>query len=269
MTGTVYVEFGGITGIASSRVLTGRSTHDPYEQYFGLSVSSIGDFDGDGFGDLAVGVNTVTGVTGYLYFGDPMASLAAPIAVHGQGIGPITGVGDLDRDGLADLAIGSPGALNGATVSIYFGTAQRDLVDIALSGSEAGFGTSVAPAGDINGDGFADFVVGADTRYQDSIGGAFLYLGGPRSTFNAVAADSILGAAGQFGLWNVAPAGDVNADGVDDVVIGGVTAPDSQFQGLVYVYQGQAINVFQEVPYGTLTDRTISPNGDYGVVVAQ
>ncbi|HEX8111913.1 MAG TPA: FG-GAP-like repeat-containing protein [Kofleriaceae bacterium] len=270
MKGTVYVGLGGLGGISTSRVLSGTSTKDPYERSFGLGVSSIGDLDGDGYGDLAIAINTVTGVAGYLYFGDPTTSLDAPIAIRAGGVGPIVGVGDLDGDGFADLAIQDQGSAGGDAVTLHFGNERRDLAGagVTITQQEPGFGASIAPAGDINGDGFADVVVGADPDYEGRFGGAFLYLGGPQGMFANVAAGSILGTPSRFASWNVAPAGDVNGDGVDDIVIGGGIVPASPVQRQVWVYQGQAINVFQRTPYGTLTDLTDPPNIDYGVVVA-
>jgi len=272
MKGATYIGLGGLGGISASHVLSGKSIGDPYAKFFGMGVSSLGDLDGDGYGDLAIAVNTATNISGYLYFGDPTASLDAPVAMRGQGVGPIVGVGDLDGDGFADIAIDILDRLGEGAVTLYFGNAHRELAlsaGITLTQSDPGFGSSIAPAGDVNGDGFADFVVGADPHHQGSVGGAFLYLGAPQRDSMSLAADSLVGTPGQFATWQVAPAGDVNGDGVDDIVIGGVTVPDNPFQGLVHVYQGQAINVLQGSPYGTLTDRTNPPNGDYGFVVAQ
>jgi hypothetical protein len=188
--------------------------------------------------------------------------------VHTGGVGPIVGIGDVDGDGFADFAVRDQGNPTGSTVIVHFGNERRDfLVGTTLTQSDPGFGASIAAVGDVNGDGFPDIVVGADSHYRGSSGGAYLYLGGPAALFG-VAADSIIGTAGQFAWWEVAPAGDVNGDGVDDIVIGGLFDPSNLFQGLVHVYQGQAINVLQ-TPYGTLTDRAIPQNGDYGVVVAR
>jgi hypothetical protein len=267
MHGAAYVGLGGIGGISTSHVLTGNSTMDPYEMYFGMRVSSIGDVDGDGYGDLAIVNNTVTNVAGYIYFGDATASLDAPLAVHTPGVGPIVGIGDVDGDGFADFAVTDQG--NPTAVIVHFGNERRDFVGgTRLTQSDPGFGESIAAVGDVNGDGFADIVVGADSHYVGSSGGAYLYLGGTAAIFG-VAAGSIIGTAGQFDSWQVAPAGDVNGDGVDDIVIGGLFDPSNPFQGLVHVYQGQAINVLQTTPFGTLTDRATPQNGDYGVVVAR
>lgn len=269
MTGTVYVGLGGVGGISSGPVLTGTSTHDPYEHYFGLGVASVGDFDGDGYGDIAIAVNTATGVAGYVYFGDPVASLDAPSSLRASSVGPIVGVGDIDGDGFADLAVRDQAGAN--VVMLRFGNEGRDLglPPVALGQSDPGFGGSIAGVGDVNGDGFPDLVVGADAHYVGSTGGAFLYLGGPRRSVNPVAAGSILGTSGTFSSWSVAPAGDINGDGVDDVVIGGVFTPQHQFEGTVYVYRGQAINVFQQTPYATLIDPVTPETSDYGVVVAR
>ena len=81
------------------------------------------------------------------------------------------------------------------------------------------FGVSVASAGDVNGDGYADVVVGAQ-GYTTNTGRAYVYLGGP-SGLATTAATTLTGeSANHYFGSSVATAGDVNGDGYADVVIG-------------------------------------------------
>ena len=148
---------------------------------FGDSVASAGDVNGDGFSDVVVGA--------YLFDN-----------------------GEAD-EGRAFLYLGSATGLSPSPAW----TAESNQAG-------ASFGDSVASAGDVNGDGFSDVVVGADVfdNGQADEGRAFLYLGfatglPPSSAWTAESNQ----AAADFG-YSVASAGDVNGDGFSDVVVGAV-----------------------------------------------
>ena len=102
------------------------------------------------------------------------------------------------------------------------------------------FGYSVAGAGDVNGDGYGDVIVGA---YHNDAGGtdagrAYVHFGGPGA--DAVADLTLTGAAAydQFG-YSVAGAGDINGDGYDDVIVGALFNDGGAANaGRAYVYYG-------------------------------
>ncbi|MBZ0270196.1 integrin alpha, partial [bacterium] len=165
----------------------------------------------------------------------------------GDALGPVAHAGDVNGDGFDDVIAGAPendagGADAGRAYVYYGGPAADDVADLVLTGEAAGdgFGTGVAGAGDVNGDGFADVVVGAPFQAAGGVnaGRAYVYYGGP---FEDTVADLTLTgeAVGDNFGESVAGAGDVNGDGYDDVIAGAryhnEIDPD---RGRAYVYFG-------------------------------
>ncbi len=163
---------------------------------------------------------------------------------------------DVNGDGLADVAVGAPGGgAVAAAVSIYLGTPNwAGAVPATVLTSPAGviqFGESVASAGDVNGDGIADLVVGAST-------GAFLYLGSASGLQTAPAATL----SAQSGTSVVASAGDVNGDGYADVIVGVPSA------NVAYVYLGGATLSGSVSPTWTLNGPAGSSSFGFSVASA-
>lgn len=229
---------------------------------FGNSVASIGDLDGDGVTDLAVGamydedggtdhgavwvlfLNTDGTVKSHQKISDTQGNFTGILNSQEIFGVSVSALGDLDGDGIMDLAVGASGSDDGGTnrgaVWILFlntnGTvkAQQKISD--TQGSFTGvlsdfdyFGFSVAPIGDLNGDSIIDIAVGA---YFDDDGGAdrgavwILFL----NTDGTVLADQkisdtqggftgVLGNADNFGT-SIASMGDVNGDGTMDLAVG-------------------------------------------------
>jgi hypothetical protein len=155
---------------------------------------------------------------------------------------------DLNGDGYADVAVGSPNAEIGrGRVDVFYGgpSGISSTPSVTLRGAAAGdlFGRSVASAGDVNGDGVADLVVGApeaDPGGRMRAGTASVYLGGSGGL--SVTPHRVLegvGALDQFG-HSVASAGDVNGDGFADLVVGasGADPGGRSFAGTASVYLG-------------------------------
>lgn len=149
---------------------------------------------------------------------------------------------DFNGDGYADVAIGSPQVTNSPAqpgrVVVYHGGANfNTVVDTSLTGPVAGsfFGVSVSAAGDVNADGFADLIVGANGIGPGGslAGHAYLYSGSVGGLVTSSGVE-LTGTGGAFGR-TVVGAGDVNGDGFDDVLVG---APENPLGGQVFLYYG-------------------------------
>lgn len=233
---------------------------------FGLSVAGSRDVTGDGVSDLLVGA-ALTGPERrgavHLYEGADHAIGTIPAwSVFGQQpnsrFGASVAAGsDINGDGYPDVAIGAPdfdgpSGVDAGRVYIYMGSASGLPVSPSriLDGVQAGggFGAALSFAGDVNGDGRADVLIGAPRHSagQTSEGRAYLFLGTASglATSSVWAVESNLQGA-RFG-HAVAGAGDLNKDGFGDVVIGApgangigcVVASSCTAAGRVYVYLG-------------------------------
>jgi hypothetical protein len=215
-------------------------------------VAGAGDVNGDGYGDLVVGASGLATSTGEVdvYLGGPSGlgttptTLNDPANTAGDSFGgSVAGAGDVNGDGYGDLIVGARGTPNstGGAYIYYGGSSGIGSLPTALNdpGGTLGdsFGLSVACAGDVNGDGYADLVVGAYST-ESGTGHVYVFVGGPPSPLGPLVAtlvDPAPMAAGGFGVF-VASAGDVTGDGYAGVVVGVDGAPTSS--GSVYVYPG-------------------------------
>ncbi len=230
----------------------------------GSSVASAGDVNGDGFADVIIGAYHAYGNVGesYVVFGKSTApsdgtgtkvNLEALDGTNGfrlRGVNAndasgfsVASAGDVNKDGFDDILIGAPGFSNspGKSYVVFGGASVSSTGSIPLSsldgtngfrldgvsGSITGF--SGAPAGDVNNDGIADFIVGAIGA--NGGGGASYVVYGSTSLGTPGSAASVdltsldgtngfaINGTGQSG-FSVASAGDVNGDGFDDLIIG-------------------------------------------------
>ena len=259
----------------------------------GAAVGTVGDLNGDGYSDAAVGAPNMR---------DPGSSrVGAVLIFHGSATGlpatpnrilygphyasyyvefgaALSPAGDVNGDGFGDLLVGAPGYGGDGAAFVYLGSAGGIQTAYAWSwtiddftAGSARLGTTVSTAGDVDGDGYDDILVGAPVAYAGFRGRAALFRGGAGGLAAAPAWDVTGAALGdRFGA-GLAAAGDVNADGYDDVVVGvpgatGIYPPSwDTFYGQVSVYHGSGSGlgpVPANVVYGT------QPNASFGAAVS-
>jgi hypothetical protein len=253
--GSAYIFYGGQPMNNISDVsFSGGAKRDR----FGCSVSGAGDVNADGFDDVIVGAywNCSAGCdtgSAYVYFGGkPMDNISDVVFTNDTAYGyfgwAVSKAGDVNQDGYDDVIVGSfllstplPGR-----AFIYFGGQPMDnKTDVLLSeGAKAEyFGVSVSDAGDVNGDGYGDVIVGAPSNVSSGgirTGGAWIYFGGPSMDSKPEVALSGIQVDEEFGK-SVSAAGDLNGDGYGDVIVGALTdAGGMDNAGRVYVFFGGA-----------------------------
>ncbi len=254
--GRAYVYNGGnsMDNIADL-IITGINYVYP-NSAFGYSVESAGDVNGDSYNDILVGALNAEYYTGkaYLYYGGNILDNIADVTLRGEHVsyqfgGSLAAPGDLNKDGYADVVIGeslnSSLLFNAGRVSVFYGgTAMNDVADRIIYGEyyEDLFGYSLSGAGDLDGDGVNEFVVGAPSNVSGGSLAGKVYVFKASETGTDIEDQNFVGAPGdQFG-YSVSTAGDINADGYSDVIIGSLYNNDGGADaGAAYIYYGGAV----------------------------
>ncbi|MFC1683213.1 C25 family cysteine peptidase [Candidatus Zixiibacteriota bacterium] len=257
--GCAFLYNGSSSGLSASHSWLGEN--DVANSYLGNAVDWAGDVNGDGYSDVIVGAQGYSDGqseegAAYLYFGGSSGLSTQPDwSAEGDQVGAymgysVAGAGDVNGDGYSDVIVGAAYADVSGTdegrVYLYFGSASgpSETPDWTVAGAqnEAHFGFCVSTAGDVNGDGYSDVIVGEES-YNDftepNVGRAYLFLGGPSGP--ALTPDwTVTGDDDYANLgYSVASAGDVNGDGYSDVIVGAPTRTENEeSEGRVYLYLG-------------------------------
>ncbi len=256
----------------------------------GYSVSAAGDINSDGYDDLIIGAEGYPegGLKGrsYVVFGGPedyqgLLSLSMLNGTNGFKLDgettydwsgySVSTAGDINNDGHDDLIIGAwgyPGSEangKGRSYVVFGGMGVGNNGVFSLSGliGANGFkldgenkgdnsGCSVSAAGDINGDGYDDLVIGANGYPEHNYRGcSYVVFGGPEVGSRGVFGLSSLNGTNGFKLdgeynndwssYSVSTSGDINSDGYDDLIIGAEGYPGGDFKGRGYVIYGGSV----------------------------
>jgi hypothetical protein len=272
--GRALVYLGSLAGLELNAAWTAES--DQAAAQFGSSVSSAGDVDGDGFHDVVVGARyadsgTTDGGSIFVYPGGPQGLESTPVwttesdEIDGELGWAVAGAGDVNGDGYSDVAAGMPhhdegGVYDAGQGLLFFGSASGVQTQAAWTvGSDqdfSDFGAAIAPAGDMNADGYDDVVLGAPLLDGNR---AFLYIGGPTGLAPTAAWATthplFSSFERRFGSA-VAGAGDVNGDGYSDLVVGAIDLIDlvgeiDESDGTIFVYLGGIFDPDHDgVPHG-------------------
>jgi hypothetical protein len=261
--GGAFIYHGSSSGISTTASTTLESNQ--VSAWFGYSVSSAGDVNGDGYSDVIVGAplydkgqNNEGGA--FIYHGsasgiDTTASTALEINQAGAWFGrSVSSAGDVNGDGYSDVIVGAYLYDNGQTdeggAFIYHGSASgiSTTASTTLESNQASaeFGYSVSSAGDVNGDGYSDVIVGASMYDKGATdeGAAFIYHGSA-SGIDTTASDTLESNQADARLgYSVASAGDVNGDGYSDVIVGAIYYDNGQSnEGGAFIYHGSASGI--------------------------
>ena len=260
------------TGTASVSTADAKIVGAVARRELGAVVTGVGDTNGDGYEDVGVmsGLSNFYDPTAYAFLflgpitGTLQESDADAVLTLAEGMVDLAGAGDVNGDGYDDIIVGSPFSTSssfvpGAAWIVYgpvSGSVDVEVVGAKLTGEVPGdfAGSSVAGIGDVDGDGFDDVLVGAPSNDAGGSDAGMVYVvRGPVPAGGedlADAAAKIEGVNAHHGFGKpraMASAGDVDGDGLGDVIIGDhLTGDAGPGSGAAFVFYGKDLS-------GTLT----------------
>ena len=285
--GRAFVYLGSGGGLGQTPAWTAES--DQAGAWFGAAVASAGDVNGDGYSDVLVGASLFDNGQSdegraFLFLGSAGGPALTPAWTAESNVGgarfggAVATAGDVNGDGYADVLVGAPTQdtpiiISAGAATLYLGSvgglATQPVWTVNGVQQLEDYAWSVSTAGDVNGDGYSDIVVGApglDALGQTAAGAAMVYLGsstGPSTTPVWMVRG---GQAGAYFGWSVAAAGDVNGDGFSDVLGGAPYFDNGQTdEGKASLFLGSAAGLGTVAAWTAESDQ---PFADLGYSVA-
>lgn len=271
LVGARYADVGQLVDAGSVSVFSGKNgselmhlSGDNAGDWFGVSVSGIGDLNGDGVSEFIVGAQFAKRSDGqqtgaaYVYSGltgSRMYSLYGNLADGRFGVS-VAGGGDIDGDSIPDFIVG---AYTEGAAYVYSG-ANGSLMSKLGGAGGTWYGFAVTMLPDVNGDGRGEVVV---TAPKNGAGSVYVYSGATRNLLYTLNGEN----AGDWFGFATAPAGDLNGDQKNELLIGAREAsPYGRTNaGSVYVYEGKNGNLLRRLDGANARDAfgtSVSPAGD-------
>ncbi len=297
--GAIHVLFMNANGTVSDRAKVARNTNGGPSlgslAFFGSSIAPLGDIDGDGIPDLAVGARLDGSGAVYVLRMNANGSVrehrklassingTPGILARSQFGTSVASLGDLNGDGITDLFVGAyfdsfTGHGSGAGFVLFLNSDSTVKNSVRLDNQSNGapvimaqdqFGSAAAAVGDINGDGISDIAVGVRRDLTNGVRGGAVHIlfmntdgtvKGSRKLAHKTNGTPPLAHEGYFGI-SIASLGDMNGDGISDLAVGAHRDSSSgvMYSGAVHVLFLNPVN-----DYGDAPDTTSSTGvGDY------
>ncbi|MBI3098436.1 MAG: FG-GAP repeat protein, partial [Planctomycetes bacterium] len=293
--GRVYVYHGSGTGLSATANWTVES--DQIGAELGRSVSEAGDVNGDGYGDIIAGAyrfdNSESNEGRAFVYSGSASGLANTSAWSADPADQLTTqfgrslsiAGDVNGDGYLDVIVGARlwdgEAADEGRAYVYHGSAtglspaaSPDWIVDPTNQAGAHFGQCVSTAGDVNGDGYSDVIVGADGwdgEVADE-GRAYLYYGSATGLSSSAGPNWTADPTDQAGAFfgtSVSTAGDVNGDGTSDVIVGADGWDgEAADEGRAYLYYGSATGLSSSAGPNWTADPADQAGASFGVSVS-
>jgi hypothetical protein len=272
--GRAYV-FSGADGSCLDTLM---SPNEEADGYFAVSVSGAGDVDDDGRDDIIVGASNEDlpgspndAGCAYVFSGTTGECLDTLVSPNEQYLGHfgrcVSGAGDVDEDGHDDVIVGAyqedavPSGTDAGRAYVFGGAAGNVVLALTspMEDNQGNFGWSVSGAGDVDGDGSDDVLVGApgeDGAGQVSSGRAYIFSGATGDTLRTLISPNAE-TSGRFG-FAVSSAGDVDFDNHPDAIVGAFDEDPGSSPGgagRAYIFSGAD---------GALLYTLVSPNEESG-----